>query len=253
MLLNAQSATEFIQDELLRRTRANRNYSLRAYARDLGLSPGELSEIINGKRKVSLKNAAKISEILGLSPDEERYLYQLVNSKTTPARSPQSQSEVLTLDLFRVVSDWYCFAILNLADTREFSWDPSSISKRLGISVIEVRDALKRLERVGLIEASKSEYKIAKDFVFTSEGVPSEAVRQYHKSMLEKAKTAIDSQPVNERYFSGVGLSIDASKLKSLHRDLGLFLQQMAKKYGDQKGSEVYQLELSFFRITEKQ
>jgi uncharacterized protein (TIGR02147 family) len=253
MLLNSQSAVEYLEEELLRRTRANSRYSLRSYARDLGLSPGELSEILRKKRKLSLKVAAKVSEVLGFNPEEERFFFRLVRASGPEVAEAPIRSETLTLDLFRVVSDWYCFAILNLAETKTFRWDPVFIGKRLGISQQEARDAVQRLERVGLIERSGPDFQVVKDFVFTSEGIPSEAIRHYHKTLLDKAKTAVDVQPVYERYFSGLGLSVDSIDLKALHKDFGVFLQQMAKKYGNRKGSETYQLELAFFRLTEKE
>ncbi len=253
MLLNSPTAVAFLEEELLRRTRANGRYSLRSFARDLGMSPGELSEILRGKRKLSLKAAAKISEVLGFSAEEERYFYRLLrSSESANSRPTQLTTETLSVDLFHVVSDWYCFAILNLAETPGFLWDAAKIAKRLGITAQEVRDALLRLERVGLIESDGTSFRVAKDFVFTSEGVPSEAIRHYHRSLLEKAKSAVDVQPVFERYMSGLGLSLDQKDLGDLHKDFALFMQQIAKKYGNRKGSEVYHLELAFFRLSER-
>lgn len=45
----------------------------RAFAKVLGLSPGELSEILNGKRKLSVKKALHIAEKLSLNHFDSPY------------------------------------------------------------------------------------------------------------------------------------------------------------------------------------
>lgn len=251
MLQNFKTVSQFLEEELLRRTRSNSQYSLRSFARDLNMSPGELSEIIRAKRKLSLKNVYKISTVLGLNKDEVNQLKQLsVMMEDDSDLNPVIREKALSEDMFRIVSDWYCFAILNLADTKGFSWDPNSIAKRLGIKPIEAKDGLNRLEKVGLIQKTNNSYRVVEDFVFTTDGVPSEAFKTYHQSILDKARIALDLQPVFERYFSGVGLALHPSEVGKLHKEFSKFLQSVAKKYGQDKGSEVYQLHLSFFRMS---
>ena len=52
-------------DELTRRKNKNPSYSLRAYARDLGISSTSLSDVLSAKRNLSRKNALKVAEKLG--------------------------------------------------------------------------------------------------------------------------------------------------------------------------------------------
>jgi plasmid maintenance system antidote protein VapI len=49
----------------------NPNYSLRAYARDLGIHPASLSLIIKSKRAFPLNSFDRVSEALGLTEDEK--------------------------------------------------------------------------------------------------------------------------------------------------------------------------------------
>lgn len=60
------------------RSAANHNYSLRAYARDLGVSPGFLSDILRGKKHLSQENAKSIFTTLGFSDVEIEYVEKLV-------------------------------------------------------------------------------------------------------------------------------------------------------------------------------
>src|SRR5690348_4546236 len=52
----------------------NSSWSQRAFAKKLGLSSGALSEIMTGKRPLSMKARKKIIDRLQLSPDERRRL-----------------------------------------------------------------------------------------------------------------------------------------------------------------------------------
>lgn len=264
MIDNADSYITFLNEELAKRTQANSRFSMRAFARQLKLAPGEFSEILRGKRPLTLKTALKIARGLNLSPAEAQkliYLAQYEKSRSlghedvlketsTPRR--QDESTQLTADMFHVVSDWYCFAILNLADTRHFRWNTSWIAKRLGISRPEVSVALSRLERVGLIERSLSgQYKIIKDFVFSPCGIPSEAIRHYHRQILSKADQALDFQGIDERDITGAGFAMDPHDLPALKKELSVFLRTLSGKYSRAKRkTEVYQLELALFRLT---
>lgn len=264
MLLQSENYRDFLSAELLRRIRHNPRYSQRAFARQLHLSPGELSELLRGKRKLSLRSALRIAKSLGLSPGEMKHLLGLVqresakevleeearNGDSAVDNSPNSQA--LSLDMFALVSEWYCFAILNLVECEEFSSDESWIAKRLGIAVPQVRMALERLERVGVIRRVNQKIVVTPDYVLSPEGIPSEAIRGYHRQILQKAIHALDAQHVNDREISGLTLSVNPRNLPAMKKELGQFLDQMAEKYGSGKGRrEVYQCEMALFRLSE--
>ena len=55
----------------------NPAYSLRAFSRKLGMSSSSVSEILNGKRRVSIKIVQRISDRLCLDPYERTQLISL--------------------------------------------------------------------------------------------------------------------------------------------------------------------------------
>lgn len=267
MLLDHDSYQSFLQEEFARRMEANRRYSQRAFARDLRLSAGELSEILKGKRKLSLKSALKVVQVLGLNQTEARHLAYLVQlEKSRDLGSEQllsvakdklgqfTEDRQLTMDRFRIVSDWYCFAILNLSETDGFKWHTAWIAKRLAISSAEVKIAVRRLERVGLIYRDEnSRLKVSKETIWSPDGVPSEAIRNYHRQMLSKAVQALEVQPVTEREFAGVGFPIDPKDMASLKIELNTFIDTLVAKYAKspRQKKEVYHLEMALFRLTQ--
>jgi len=262
MLLTCTSYRDFLSAELVRRVRANPHYSQRAFAKQLGLSPGELSEIFRGKRSLSLKSALKITRALGLNRAESQHLLSLIQHEKLKQTGEETSipeltheelsQQQLTLDMFSLVSEWYCFAILNLADCEHFRWDENWISKRLGVSIMEVRVAVQRLLRVGLIEKKKDSYAVTKDYVISPEGIPSEAIRSYHRQILSRAITSLDSQKVEEREITGISFALHPKFIPAIKKDIQIFLDSIASRYGKSKRpQDVFQLELAFFKLSE--
>jgi plasmid maintenance system antidote protein VapI len=69
-MTNARSSSspdaviEILREKLTRGQVRNRRYSLRALARDIGLSPSHLSEVLNGRHRISAKTAGQILRTL---------------------------------------------------------------------------------------------------------------------------------------------------------------------------------------------
>lgn len=70
---------KLLRDKFEKRKMANPRYSLRAFARDIRISPSRLSEILNGKQGLSESGAEKISSALGMEGEEKaRFILQVV-------------------------------------------------------------------------------------------------------------------------------------------------------------------------------
>lgn len=260
MLLSMNSCQQFLSAEYARRRQINSRYSQRAFARQLGLSPGELSEVLSGKRRLSLKSSLRIAKSLGLTPTETKHLIHIAQVEKSriiggaeliePAL-PNFETQNVSEDLFFLVSAWYCFAILNLADCEGFKWDPSFIARKLGVTKPEILVALDRLEKAGLIETVEGKKRVVRDYVMNMGGVPSDSIKAYHRTMLEKAKQALDFQNIDERDVSGVGFAVDPKYLPSIKKDISDFLDQIVTKYSKGKRKHVYQLETALFRLSQ--
>lgn len=252
--------SQTLAEELRTRLVRNPRYSLRAFAGALGVSPGELSEMMNGKRKLTLKNALKISRALNHSPDESESFLRLLHAEvalasglTLSADAVATERRSLSLDLFHLVSEWYCFAIVNLAETKGFRFDASYIGKRLGISATETKLALDRLERVGLIEREKGGMRVTPDFVMAPEGIPSPAVRMFHSQIFDKAKASLETQDLHERDIAGISFAVDPEQIPGLKKEIHQFLDRLAKrldKFDPEKKTEVYHFETALFRLS---
>ncbi len=264
-IFDAGSVNDFLRRELDRRLGNNPRYSMRAFAKALGMSPGELSEVLREKRPISARACQKVAAALDLSPAEFKHL--LVLATTTGAarvRAGESvpmkaavqtaQAHRLDEDRFRLVSDWWCFAILSLLDLEEIRWASSEIAERFGITSLQAQAAMDRLERLGIVKKTGHERAVSSEFVEHLSEVSSEAIRRYHRSLLEKAIESLETQDREERDITGIGFPLDRRELKAVAREIAEFQDQLIAKYGrkrrGRKFDSVYQLETALFRLS---
>ncbi len=252
-----ESYIDYLNDELVKRVNLNRAYSLRAFAKSLGLSSGELSEVLRGIRKLSPKSALKIAKSLGLTSRETKHFLGLVHPdeglKGETKRLHQERK--LDVDQFDIVNEWYHFAILNLADCHDFRWSYEWIAKKLNIKVFEVKVAIDKMVRVGLIKKSVNKnrevtYEISNDYTMSSDGIPSQGIKNYHKQILLKAIDSLELQSVEERDISGIGMAINQDDLGSIKKDILEFQNMLVEKYSKGKKERVYQLEVALFALS---
>lgn len=254
------SLQKFLQARLEELRIRNPQYSRRAFSRRLGLSPGAISDIFNGRRRVSYKLARKITDRLGLDPQERTELLSPFMAKTlgTITRSDAAGSEILdsdylqlSTDQFRVIGDWYHFAILVLMRSRGFKSDPQWISDRLGIGKSEVERAIARMVRLGIVERKNGKLTRSKKRYRTTDDVSSVAVRRAHHQYLEKAAEALHSVPVELRDFTSLMMSIDTKKLPRAKEIIRKFQDELSELLEDEPQAEVYQLLIQFFPLTQ--
>lgn len=84
MMAERKTYQDFIAQAYFERRSRNASYSMRAFARDLGMSPSQLSLILNRKRGVSTAKAQELVSLLGLRGTDADLFRTLVS---TGARS----------------------------------------------------------------------------------------------------------------------------------------------------------------------
>jgi uncharacterized protein (TIGR02147 family) len=256
----SQDYRTYLKEVFVDRKRRNPSYSMRGFARDLGLPASRVSDLLGNKRHLSCRSAARVAKSLQLNEAEAAHFLASVASRQRGAsQSTQSiygidhdyASETLTLDLFAVVSDWFHYAILELFETETFEADPAWIAKRLGISKIEVQLALVRLEKVGMLElAPDGQLKVTKSHSISSSDIPSEAIRKHHRQLMNKADLALDGVPLEQREVSTTIFSLDERDLPQAKKLLRQFRMELAALMTKRKKkNRVYSLGMQFIPL----
>ncbi len=263
-MLQVQNYRDVLRQELIERCRKNGRYSLRAFARDLAIEPARLSNVLNGKKGLSRDSASKLSLKLGLNKKDKEFFCDLVESEhgrnpgtRTAAKSSveryfkDQQINVLTVDAFKAVADWYHFAILQLMKLDNYKEDISWISNTLGIQTFQTEDALMRLERLALIEKRGDRHFPTGAYIASPDGIPNEAVRKFHEQILQKATTAIYTQPTNERDLNSHVFPIDSREIDTARDMIRQFSKDFMKKFtSSEKSDRVYCMSTQFFNLT---
>lgn len=254
----------YLSDEFEARSLRNPNYSLRAFARDLGLAVSTLTEIKKGKYGLSRARALAVGKKLRLSEEQCAHFLDLItieNSRSALDRELAEERvtsrlkrsvQSISVDSFKVISEWYHLAILELTELENFQPHVEWIARRLEISPIVVDQAIQRLERLGLLEVTSSSIKATGDFTAVGNGLPSEAIRKFHRQIIEKALAAIDLQNLENREVSSTVFSIQKNDLSEAKRELLKFRRSFAKKFTSTASKDkVYCLAMQFFDLAQ--
>jgi uncharacterized protein (TIGR02147 family) len=142
-----QDSRHYLKFEFEARKKRRPHYSLRAFARDLELSPSALSEYLSGKLSFSEERVLQVSKKIQLKPIQTEHWIDLIKMESASSQADREVAAVkvkaratqekgsIALDLFQVISDWYHYALLELIDIDEKYQDPKAAAKALGIDV----------------------------------------------------------------------------------------------------------------------
>jgi uncharacterized protein (TIGR02147 family) len=239
--------------------------SLRSFSQKIGVSSSFLSEVLNRKKSLSVELAFKIALNLNLTDQETQYfcllvqldqekdpIYREVLGKRLKAIKPEHDVFDLSLDLFRVISDWYHYAILELTYIPDFQARPEYIASNLGISLMEAELALDRLTSLELLERDRlGRFRKAHSQLVVQSRVPNAALKSHHLQFLQKCIDSIESQTPKERMSATDVFPIDSkyiSKIDRLSREFSSKVLKLSKQ--SRTKDSVYALAVHCFRVT---
>lgn len=262
--MSEMSYRRLLKNAYLERREKNRTYSLRAFARHLGLSPAFVSYVFQEKRHLSPQIAIKIAKKLNWSAQEQKYFLSLIefeNPKTEIGQeaaieqirklnSSKMSIESLEADAFAVMSVWYHNAILILLTMKNKKHTIESIAQRLKLDQLDTEAALHRLKKLNLVRVDGNEW-FPTHSLFSVKSSPSSAIRSYHKQMLKMAGEALEQQSFEEREFSNLTITVDPKQLELAKKKIREFTKEMAQLLDGSTASEVYQLSVQLFKLTQ--
>ena len=246
--------TEQIQRVFEERCKKNPQYSLRAFARAMNMSPASLSGILSGKRKPSLKMIEKIGIALGLkSHDILKNQKEFLGFELTKA---QQKFANLEQDVFSIIADWYHLTILEVMKLNDFQPDIRWVASKLDVNINQIKIATERLERLGILEITNDGKWIDKTNGFTThyqKEKTSEARKSYQLQLLEKSKESILRDDFSVRDHSSMTMAIDPKDIMRAKDEIIEFRKKLSSILeGTKNRKEVYQLQIALFPLTRK-
>jgi uncharacterized protein (TIGR02147 family) len=265
MLLEQNDYRSYLKWVLADRIARNPSYSLRSFARQLGIHHSMLVQVFQHKKRLSVNRAHLIAHRLELKDKEYEYFCLLVeveNAKAAEQKalllkrlheiSPRSEIRDLSVEHFLMIADWYHMPILQMAGTAGFDFQPLTIARRLGISSVEAELAIERLERLELIEKDGvGAYRKTDSRLLAKSVSPEEALRKFHKQMLQKAIESLSEQTPQEKWIGSETFAFDSRSLSEANQLIEQFFDRMVQLSSRaEKSDHIYHLSTCFFRLT---
>ena len=267
MVLDHSNYRSYLKSALAERQKKNPAYSMRAFAQQVGLTQSAVSQVFAGKKNLSLEAATRIASKLDLTESEAEYFRSLVQlertrdpdlKKSLVARlqrlNPHRDTRDLSVEFFSMIADWYHLAIKNMLELDGFEFNARNVAKRLGITQIEAEAAIDRLLRLEAIEPRKDGkpgYVRTQDHVTVRSAIPNEALRRFHKQMLEKAIASLEEQTPQEKIVGSETFPMSETLLPEANRLAEAFFRDMVALSDRSKTkSAVYHLGVQFFNLT---
>lgn len=247
-----------LRDELCNRQRRNSSYSLRSYARDIGVHAGSLSQILKGQRSLPFNKAKTVLEELSLADDQRTlFLESFYRSKTNIDHIEIEELDtryVVDKANYEVLAQWEHFAVMEMFELSNFSVSLKSVEEKLKISFLRAKQVMENLLKAGLIkEVEGGGFLPLHEGVRTTEDINSRALRDSHLETMDMGKEKLKDIEVELRDFSSTTLALDLEKLPEAKTIIREFRQKMSALLRDGNKTEIYQLAVQFFPLTEKE
>lgn len=232
--------SDLLKKEFDRRVVKNPRYSLRSFAKAVGIHPSSLSHIFSGSRSTPKAAQEKIREFLAIGPE---------------ATTDSHDLDALKSEVFETVSAWYHDAILELTHLKNFKGNIDWISKRLNLNPLTVKNAVARLCKLGLLDIDGKGRWIdvnPDNTNLLSTDQTSAAMRRQQLQMLKLSERALEEVPRSQRDHTSITISMDSKDLPKLKERIKQYRRKLMAEFNSSTKNHdcVYQIQISAFPAT---
>jgi uncharacterized protein (TIGR02147 family) len=261
-----QNFRDYLKDFYLERRSKDRKFSIRFFARRAGLrSQNYLKVVMDGRRSLTPRNLPKFIKGLGLVGYQAEYFEALVNLNQARDQVEQrtfldrlehlqkiKTAHTLTGDQLDLFSSWYHIAIFEMACQENFQPDPQRISQRLRNRVTpeQVQSSLDLMFRTGILIREGEKINPVASKITSSDQVSLSHSRKLHEAFINFAQESLQNDAIEDREVRSLTVGLTAEQVPLFRAKLREFQREMNTVFSTGKGSEIYQLNLQFFKLT---
>lgn len=227
----------------------NDSFSLRAFAKKLGVGHATLSNYLIGKRSISAKLAVKIIHALELDLKDQDVLLALF-------QKDEAGNQYVEIDKLKIkaVTEWYYSAISSLSETMDFHSDPGWIAERLGISRKTAETAIEDLITLKIL-MRKDDGSIvpqSDDYILRSNEITENILRKLWQQHLDKSKEKLASEELSKMSIVSGVLPMSPESIPEAKKMIVKFLDNLTKFLGVGDKSEVYLASIQLVPLTKR-
>ncbi len=230
----------YFRESYATQNRLDRRFSHRFLSEKLGdKSPSFFLKVIQGQRRLSDEQLEKIGKLFNLDREEFRYLqtmYRYGIAKDNAEReyhlglmvaiSSPSRKE-LGSEASDFYSEWFHSAVRAMLGLLDIGDDLGPLIRRMKptISIIQARQSLQLLERLGLIEKKPTGFwKPKENSIFFKSPIHDATMRSYRLKCLDLAKMAVSApQSANPPQFFTTTMTVSDEAMAKIQRNLAKF------------------------------
>jgi uncharacterized protein (TIGR02147 family) len=245
------------------RASRRKNYSIRAFARDLGIKPSNLSGVLRGVHGMSGELAREVSVKLGFTKRESDYFVALVESRHSRSKlarekakakiqklASSRQTTKLEKESTHFLSTWIYPAALELITLCGPKTNAELIAKKLKIVLKEAEQALAVLIQLRLVKETSQGLVRVEEHLSAVGNTPSATLRGFHKQIMDLGKRAIEEQKIENRKFMSATFSFDSKKTEEARAWLDEMYENFLNNFAGAGSSDsVNAVGIQFFRV----
>lgn len=264
---------EILLTALERKKKRNPSYSLRALARDLGLSAPFLSRMFKGEKPFPEDRFEQVVKALELDLPVRRLLMEsilqqavrksrIASSVAQELMSSERQSSMASLSKYKeassrefsVLDRWYNLAVLDLVTCVDFQPDPAWIARRLGIRKEEAAYSFDQLRNHGLVREHEGKWEKVTEHLRFPATKSHPSIRRYHQMMIQKAvevmQTQTDERAFEHRMITSFTFAANSARIKEARERLNAALFEIVEILSEGECDGVYQINAQLFPLT---
>jgi uncharacterized protein (TIGR02147 family) len=257
----------YLKDAYTERRQESSKFSYRFIAAKVGFaSPGFFTNVLAGKKDISLKLVIKFAELFRLNRKEKEYLEILVlfNKANTGGEKKEYLARLLSMrgshikkveaHQWEYFDKWYYVAVRELIALRPFRGDFRALANMISpaISVPEARKSIELLLNLGLIRKGiDGTFERTDATISAGDDISKVLIDTFQIQAMDLAKHALNSLPTNTRNFSTLTLSISSSTYDAMLEELRGFRRRILEMAQNSEDVDrVYQMNFHVFPLT---
>lgn len=224
----------------------NKAFSLRSFARVLGVSPGFLSEILRNKRDIRPERAVEVAERAKVPEQALRRLRVLALDEPG-----DDHHYVLTGKDVQLLTDPVYYRVLSAFEVLPHPCTQADILKLLGGDGERLTKTIELLCRLELIEQEGEKLFWLGRNVKTTEDIASEQIRAFHRETIGGVIDSL-SLPVEEREITTVIFAGSEGLMPAAKKDIRKFRELLVENMEGQRSDRVYQLSIQLVPVSKR-
>ncbi len=168
----------------------------------------------------------------------------------------KSKFQTIDIDSFNSIKDWHNLVLQTMVGTPAFKEDYTQLSYILKrkVTPAQIRKGVETLLKVGLLKRNAKTGELERNegdhSNETTHDIPSEAIREHHRGMINRALETIDGESVQDRHLNSLTLKFNQENKAEAKAFILNFVKEFNDKFHDNNSSDIHQLNVQFFGHT---